>query len=869
MVYKCFVASPSDVAAERLAVKEVVEQLNKRLLLEGKHSVATVMWEENSYPAVGDDAQSVINGQLAPGDCPIFVAIFGGRIGTPTPRGASGTIEEFGQAYNSWHDKGHQIHIFFKKNINISVCDVDIDQIKQLQEFKKSLSSKGVYYRDFEGIDDFKSALDVALNNDISAIKRNDCAHVNVEEKSALDKVGRLLENRLNVSLEALGRTPEVWIHRRLCLSSSMPSNLVWDGEGVLSDKELIDKRECLVINAPAQFGLTSLAHYLILEAWKIGQKWAYIDLKTVKLRKVESALSEEKLLLDCSEFDCIIIDSWIASHPHAQKLFEYLDEKYPTSRIILMQTHPETIALPKPMQFKSIREFVALELLPLRKEDVRQIVASFSSCYEYSRDEMLDKIIRELESLNIHRTPINCCTLLTVAEKSFSDSPINRAVMLDQVLFVLFNLHDIPTYSVKPDVKDCEFLLGYFAEWIIRESRESFSEEDFETKAKEYCEKYLVDVDIGCLFKILVSNKILIKVWGTVYRFCATFWVYYFAAHRMSSDDAFAKYILEDHRYAQYPDIIEFYTGLTRDKSHILSILCDDLDKTKTEMYDKIGIKHNLNPLKLLKWAGSEKDLARMKASLSDDIKNSSLPSEIKDRHADSKYQYLSPYDQSIDRYIESVSYHLFEKQLQTLSRALRNSDFADVQLRKRAIKLIVSSWQEISKILFIIAPALTVGGNAVFGGTRFLLDESWDRVKAKNDRQLLFTSILRSIPLNVVSLTMNDVASQKIAKLFYYVLDDSPSDLVRHLVIRYLICQRPKGWNDKVFSYIGQIGERSFYQSDIRYALKSVMMYDNLLPNDSNYVRELYVESTSKFTGTSKAILFDRIKSNGYTVA
>lgn len=865
MIYKCFVASPSDVMDERLAVKAVVEQLNKRLLPGGKHSVATVMWEENSYPAIGSDAQSVINDQLAPGDCPIFIAIFGGRIGTSTPRGSSGTVEEFEQAYNSWCEKGHKIHIFFKKNINISVNDVDVEQIKRLQEFKKDLQTKGALYRDFEDIDELKSVLDLALSRDISEIEGQDYSSVNIGDRDESDKVGRILENRLNVSLEALGRKPEVWIRRRLCYSSSMPSNLVWEGEGVLSDRELIDKEECFVINAPAQFGLTSLAHYLILEAWKIGRKWAYLDLKAVKLRKVESALSEEKLLLGCNEFDCIIIDSWIASHPHAQKLFECLDEKYPASRIILMQTHPETIALPRPMQFKSIREFVALELLPLRKEDVRQIVSSFSNGYGCSRDEMLDKIIRELESLNIHRTPINCCTLLTVAEKSFSDAPINRAVMLDQVLFVLFNLHDIPTYSVKPDVKDCEFLLGYLAEWIIRESKDSFSERDFESKAREYCEKYLVDVDVGCLFKILVNNKILIKVWGTVYRFCATFWVYYFAAHRMSSDVGFAKYILEDHRYAQYPDIIEFYTGLSRDKSDILALLCDDLDKTKAEMYDKIGIKHNLNPLRLLKWAGSEKDLARMKASLSDDIKNSSLPSEIKDRHADSKYQYLSPYDQSIDRYIESVSYHLFEKQLQTLSRALRNSDFADVQLRKRAIKLIVSSWQEISKILFIIAPALTVGGNAVFGGTRFLLDESWDQVKAKNDRQLLFTSILRSIPLNVVSATMNDVASQKIAKLFYYILDDSPSDLVRHLVMRYLICQRPNGWRDKVFSYIGQIGERSFYQSDVRFALKSVMMYDNLMPNDKNYVKELYVESTAKFTGTSKALLIDRIKSNG----
>ena len=855
---KCFIASPGDVSEERKTICSLIEHINSRNATSGNIVLSPILWERNAVPDVGADAQSILNRQLQPDGCQIMIVVFGGRVGTTTPRAQSGTIEEFLLAYNQFKLGGDiKIHVYFKDKLDVSIDSIDVAQLGELQKFKSSIKEKGVFCFDFTDLEDLWNKVDLALTNDIRAYSPLAVANNDDSGCAATSNLGAILDTRLKNSLAILGYQPAKWVPRRLCMSGSLPVNLVSPDSGIFNDVDILSRGENFVINAPSQFGLTSLSHYLVLEAWKRNLCWAYVDLKEVKLRNINAVLDEAKAEFASPKLDCIVVDSWVATHPQAQRLFEYLDSAYPDARIILMQTNLDAVSLPKPVSFRSTRDFVSLQLLPLRKEDVRIIVSDFVKRADCSRDDMLDKVIAEIEALNIHRTPMNCCTLLTVAERNFHDSPINRAVMLDQVLFVLFNLHEIPSYSIKPDVKDCEFLFGAISEWMLRNGLDSFKEDEFRVKAKECCDKHMVDMDIDCMFNILKQNGILVKVYGSVYRFGASFWLYYFAAKRMEFDADFRAFILSDHRYSLSPDIIEFYTGSSRAHSDILSILCDDLEHTKAVMDEKIGMRRNINPLSLLKWAGSDADLARMRERLKADIDNSNLPPEIKDRHSDANYKYLKPFDQTLNQYIESVSYCLFEQELKSLSRALRNSDFADADVRRRAMTLVISSWQEIAKILFIIAPGLAESGNVVFGGTKFLLDETWDEDRSKNDQQRLFTKILTCIPLNVLSMAAPDVTSQKLAKLFYYILDRSPSELTKHLIMRYLVAQRPNEWDLRVHSYICQVGERSFYQADIRSALHTAMKYDSVSLKDMAHLKDLYIEATSRFTGRPKSLL------------
>src|SRR5450432_2908525 len=91
-----FLASPGDVSIERRHVEEVVADLNRTVASDKGVILQVVRWEDDAFPGYGQDAQALINAQIAKmADYALFVGIMWNRLGTPTPRGASGTVEEF------------------------------------------------------------------------------------------------------------------------------------------------------------------------------------------------------------------------------------------------------------------------------------------------------------------------------------------------------------------------------------------------------------------------------------------------------------------------------------------------------------------------------------------------------------------------------------------------------------------------------------------------------------------------------------------------------------------------------------------------------------------------------------------------------
>lgn len=524
----------------------------------------------------------------------------------------------------------------------------------------------------------------------------------------------------------------------------------------------------------------------------------------------------------------------------------EALEAACPNVRLIVLETSAESLDIMKSCSYKLSRPLKKFHLLPLTKMDVRKVVSVYGSRIEYDETTVLNKIMSDIEVLNIHRTPMNCWTLLTVAEQNFQETPINRAQLLDQVLFVLFSIRDIPTYSARPDVKDCEHLLGAFCDWVIRNQRYEFSEAEFFEKAKAYCDEYYVELDCRWLYEILRKNKILVRTFDGDVRFGALFWVYYFAAKRMRYNEEFRNYILAEERYSMFPEIIEFYTGDSRGESGMLKILCDDLDITVGIMAKKLGVEKPLNPLKHLKWSGSDLDAEKAKKRLHDFVQDSDVPDYIKDQHSDATYNYLKPYDQSVEHYVEGASFHKFSQQLSALSRALRNSDFADSGVRKLAMTKVIQGWLEVAKVLFVLSPALAARGRMPFSDTIFCLGTGFEKI---TDTKEKFMALLTAIPMNVIRSTSDDIASQRNGRLFYAMLDSQIGELARHLIILYLINERPTGWDKRVRSYIREIPSRSFYQDDVIHALRLAIKYGYYDARTGVTMKNLLLESGSIF--------------------
>ena len=187
---KLFLASPSDVSKERIMVEEVVERINKHTGKSRKFRIECLTWERDTYPCAGIDAQQSISSQIG-SDYDIFVGIMWHRLGTPTPRAESGTVEEFNNAFSSYSSGGscRQIMMFFNS------CDFpqsELEQASKVLDFKKSVQSKGIYTFDYAGPDFFKD-----LFSDKLQLFINSTAITEQEKEEQVQGVGVISESFL------------------------------------------------------------------------------------------------------------------------------------------------------------------------------------------------------------------------------------------------------------------------------------------------------------------------------------------------------------------------------------------------------------------------------------------------------------------------------------------------------------------------------------------------------------------------------------------------------------------------------------------------------------------------------------------------
>jgi hypothetical protein len=176
---RIFVASPSDLDEERKLIEGVVQELNLTWPQQLGVSLELIKWETHAFPGAGTDPQDVINHQL-PQDYDILILMLWSRIGTPTPRYQSGTLEEFENAYGRWHHDSKSIRLMtYFKTAPLSPDDINPDQLRLLQEFRKSLGERGILYSTFTGGEEFSQLLRIHLSKQVQDfIKENNKAEM-------------------------------------------------------------------------------------------------------------------------------------------------------------------------------------------------------------------------------------------------------------------------------------------------------------------------------------------------------------------------------------------------------------------------------------------------------------------------------------------------------------------------------------------------------------------------------------------------------------------------------------------------------------------------------------------------------------------
>lgn len=832
-IFKSFIASPSDTNIERNLCDKIFDEINSGLGDIYKFRIESLKWEKDVRPSIKDkDGQSIIFEQIGE-NFEIFIGIMNKKFGSPTPRAGSGTEEEFNEAFRRYKEKQDiEIMFYFNEEPPKSMSEINASELLKIEEFRKKLQPKGIYGF-YNGASDFEEKLRKHLTKFfIEQYKKKEDTPLNAQQLINKEALRKLFKKRFNDSLKGFDGQPQIWIEPVISRTNELSQNPDENYSQRVLIEEILFSDKSYFINAPSQFGLTTLAHHLICEAWENDELWIYLDNSTIKPHLVNNAVRNEANSLDqkIENVKCIVFDSFYNTDKVSYKKLKVLIEANPNCRIIVLNTLDEQLYIDKTENNKidekeiiTDKEFDSLHLIALPRTQIRNIVRQYNQEKNIGEETaVLNKVTNELESLNLHRTPYNIVTILKVSEKYFDDSPVNRTKMIEMILFVLFDMGEIPRYKTMPDLKDCEYVLGRYCETMLRGESYVFSRDNFISELKSFCLEKYIDLDIEVVFEILTNNSIIIME-GDKFRFKATFWIYYFGAKRMHSDESFRNYIFGSNKYSSYPEIIEFYTGIDRNRDDALTILLNDISSTRNTVEEKLGIKGELNPLNNAKWQPSEDEIEKIHNEIGENVINSNLPDSVKDQFLDKSYNQMRPYNQSIQKIFEDYCLVNLMQQIKASSTALRNSDYSNPELKKQLLVEIYSSWKELAKVLFALSPIMALKGKATFQGAAFELDGNFGETFEER-----LNTVVQVIPTNVVGFFQDDLYSAKIGPLFYDIFKNETNELLKHHQALLLIFKRPNGWKAQIENYITSIKKGSYYLYDTVNALRAKYRYD-----------------------------------------
>jgi hypothetical protein len=851
-IFKCFISSPGDCSLEREACQKVVEMINSGLAKHLGIGFETFMWEYDVLPDMGRNGQEIIDEYIKKSNYDIFIGVMKNRFGHPTKKAGSGTEHEFQDALERKKKEINstpKILFFFGKEA-VDPDNFDFDQYQKVKNFKSKIGPQGLYV-DFNGIENFN----YLLNQKLELFIKESTSFEQADKKfKEIDLILKRLENDINDSLKTYNEKAPIWIDPIISSKNEIPDNPNKNIENKVEIETLIQKPDNLIIKAPSEFGLTSLAHFLKLEAWKAGKIFIYIDSKKTKKHKVINQIIREvehNFFTDSTKIDCIILDSVCFEENGIMQMIKNICEEFTNIPLIIFNTIDNNYFLKSQEDDKVEikRTFSSYYLLPLPQTEVRKIVTSYSKNKSIAEDYnvMLSKVTKDMETLNMHRTPKNCISILRASHKIGSEyNPINRTKLLETILNTIFEEYEIPTFhDKKPDVKDCTFVLGYLCELLILRNDFEFFEDFFKTKLKEFCEKNLIALDINYLLNVLLDNSIFGKTSSQSIYFKNSYWVFYFIAHRMNMNNEFLQKIYKNKKYIDFPEIIEFYTGIDRNKVDALNVLMEDLDETLLIVRSKVNIPDNLNPYKSITWNPDIPELEKEEAKIKENVISSGLPDEVKDKYDDKHYNQIRPYNQIINSVLRDFSFSVLMRQISASSRALRNSDFVDVTIKRELLNKITQSWNELNKLLIVLSPLLADKGNIAFEGARFKLDDDALMFDDPIQKRL---AVLLAVPTNVVKIFKDDLFSIKMGPLIIDKAQNENNSLIKHELMLLIIAERPKDWNRVIDNYIISLDKNSFFLSDVLITLEFNQDYKATEPNERRIIEILAQKCRAK---------------------
>ncbi|PXF64347.1 hypothetical protein [Kangiella spongicola] len=155
-VIPVMIASPGDVAEERELIRNIIHDWNDVNAENSNVMLSGIGWETHSSPELGARPQELINKRILK-NCDLLIGVFWTRLGTPTGKSSSGTVEEIEEHVAA----GKPAMIYFSSK-PVAPQSIDTEQFAKVQEIKQKWMPQGLI-ETYDNLEEFQKKLSKQL----------------------------------------------------------------------------------------------------------------------------------------------------------------------------------------------------------------------------------------------------------------------------------------------------------------------------------------------------------------------------------------------------------------------------------------------------------------------------------------------------------------------------------------------------------------------------------------------------------------------------------------------------------------------------------------------------------------------------------
>lgn len=388
-------------------------------------------------------------------------------------------------------------------------------------------------------------------------------------------------------------------------MSSSDDTKVPIDTSVELSD--LQRSQSNLILYAKPEYGRTTILREIRYSTLSEAESALYprlpvmIDFKevgaslTTMLRKVRGGC---ELLPDGHDIEAlltlgystVLIDDVEFQDGKRMKVLREFVAKYPKARYIFSSSYNSVTKLGAFVDPEMPISFDFVEVREFRRNEMRQMLARDERCTDV--EVWLDRLQNEIREINLPFTAANGSILIEILSEKYNFTPINRSVLMEQFVDMTLrkaaieqSRRDIFDYTNKTD------LLSHVAGWMAREDQYVYPKEAVRSEMKSYIDARGLKVSIDALMAEFLSARIFVSRPDDAISFRYRGVLEYFIALRMTNDREFRAWVLEEDRYLQFGNEIQYYAGKLRNDSDLVRLVAERHKKIIDEALAEINV--------------------------------------------------------------------------------------------------------------------------------------------------------------------------------------------------------------------------------------------------------------------------------------